>query len=106
MPNPLDTIWDSFKTTLDSFDVVRNSLQLATVPHAAFQSNRFASATDQEVLDLLDAATVDIEAQVVMFLYAKFEAVLRDHISAQAGFLAAAGRSNPTIRSQFGDVVC
>ncbi len=91
MPNPLDPIWQSHNTTQDSFRVVRRSLGLNTATRAvALHGGQFLPATDQQILDLLDAAQDQIDDQTVMFLYATFEAALRDHIVAQASLFAGA----------------
>ena len=100
MPNPLDAIWRAYGITLDSYGVVRRSLSLAAPERAVvLQGGQFAvAANDQEILDALDAAQEELDDQAVMFLYATFEATLRDHIAAQAPLLATAAQPGP----QFG----
>lgn len=100
MPNPLDPIWHAYAITLDAYAVVRRSLGLGPAERAAtLQGSRFATAsTDQETLDLLDTAQDEADDQTVMFLYATFEASLRDHLSSQGTLLAGATQPGP----QFG----
>lgn len=98
MPNPLDSIWRAYGITLDSYGVVRRSLSLAQRA-LALQGGQFATMNnDQEILDALDAAQEELDDQTVMFLYAAFEARLRDHVTAQGHHLAAAAQPGP----QFG----
>jgi len=98
MTNPLETTWDSFNTVIDSFEVVNRASAMGATRTTSFQLTKFASASDQQILNMLGAAMDQIEEQTVMFVYAKFEAVLRDHLTAQANLLAVA--ANPT--PQFG----
>jgi hypothetical protein len=100
MPNPLDSIWRAYGITLDSYGVVRRSLSLAAPERAAvLQGGQFVSAAnDQAILDALDVAQEELDDQTVMFLYATFEATLRDHVTAQGPLLAGAVQPGP----QFG----
>lgn len=100
MANPLDFIWRAHGITLDSYGVVRRSLSLlAPERAAALHGSQFAAAaSDQEILDALDAAEGELDEQTVMFLYATFEATLRDHVTAQGPLLGAAVQPGP----QFG----
>jgi hypothetical protein len=100
MSNPLDAIWRAHGITLDSYGVVRRSLPLAAPDRAAvLHGSEFATAAnDQAILDALDAAQEELEDQTVMFLYATFEATLRDHVTAQGSLLGAAAQPG----SQFG----
>jgi hypothetical protein len=90
MPNPLNPIWESYKITQDSFGVVRRALGLGAARGIALQGSQFLAATDQQVSDQLDTAQDMIDDQAVMFLYATFEAALRDHVVAQAGLFGGA----------------
>ncbi len=94
MPNPLNSTWRAYGITRDSYGVVRRSISLTASQRAlTLQGSRFAlAADDQEIFDSLDAAQGELDDQTVMFLYATFEATLRDHIIAQGPLLAAAAR--------------
>jgi hypothetical protein len=98
MANPLDPIWRAYGITLDSYSVVRRSLTGPNRALALHGSQFVTAANDQEVLDALDVAQEELDEQTVMFLYATFEATLRDHLSAQGSLLAAATQPGP----QFG----
>jgi hypothetical protein len=98
MPNPLDPIWQAYDVTQDSFGVVRRSLGLGPTRDAALQGSQFLALADQQVVDLLDSAQDMIDDQAVMFLYATFEAALRDHVAAQSGLFSGATLPSP----QFG----
>ena len=100
MPNPLDPIWNAHGITLDAYGVVRRALALAPGERAAaLQVGQFAApATDAQVETLLDAAEDALNEQTVMFLFATFQATLRDHVAAQAPRLAPAAAPGP----QFG----
>lgn len=100
MPNPLDNIWNAHRVTLDAYGVVRRTLALGAAERAAAQlGGQFsAPATDAEVEVLLVAAEDALNEQTVMFLFATFEATLRDHVAAQAPLLGAAAAPGP----QFG----
>jgi hypothetical protein len=97
MPNPLDPIWNAHRITLDAYGVVRRALVLGPAERAAaLQGGQFAGpATDAQVADLLDAAEDALDEQTVMFLFATFEATLRDHIAAQAPLLATVAAPGP-----------
>lgn len=100
MPNPLDPIWNAHGTTIDAYGVVRRALALGPVDRAAaLHGSQFdAPATDAQVKGLLEAAEDELNEQTVLFLYATFEATLRDHVAAQAPLLVAAVAPGP----QFG----
>ncbi len=100
MPNPLDLIWRAYGITLDAFGVVRRSLSIAAPERTAvLQGSQFAKpASNQNILDALDAAQEELDDQTVMFLYATFEATLRDHVTDQAPLLATSTHPGP----QFG----
>jgi hypothetical protein len=84
---------------MDAFGVVRRALALdAMVRAQVLQGGQFAAASDQQILDLLDAAQDEVDDQAVLFLYATFEARLREHIVAQSGLLT--GATQPS--AQFG----
>jgi hypothetical protein len=80
MPNPLDPIWSAHGITLDAYGVVRRALQLPPAERAAaIHGSQFAAvANDQAILDGLDTPQDELDDQTVMFLYATFEATLRD----------------------------
>ena len=100
MPNPLDPIWNAHRITLDAYGVVRRSLALAPADRAAaLHGGQFdAPATGAQVEALLDAAEDTLDEQTVMFLFATFEARLRDHVAAQGPLLGPAAAPGP----QFG----
>ena len=100
MPNPLDPIWNAHGITLDAYGVVRRALTLGAVERAAaLQGGQFAiAANDAQIEALLDSAEDALDEQTVMFLYATFEAALRDHVAAQAPLLGPAAAPGP----QFG----
>ena len=100
MPNPLDPIWNAHSITLDAYGVVRRALHLSSRGRAAaLQGGQFAApASDSQVEALLDAAEDALDEQTVMFLFATFEATLRDHVAAQAPLLGPAAAPGP----QFG----
>jgi hypothetical protein len=100
MPNPLDSIWEAYGITLDSYRVVRRSVSLGPAERTAvLQSGQFATAAnDSDIFDALDRAQDELDDQTVMFLYATFEAALRDHLTAQGPLLLAAVQPGP----QFG----
>src|SRR5438067_2554483 len=97
MPNPLDPIWNAHGITLDAYGVVRRALALGPVERAAaLQGGQFAvAASNAQVETLLDTAEDMLDEQTVMFLYATFEATLRDHVAAQAPLLAPAAAPGP-----------
>jgi hypothetical protein len=100
MPNPLDPIWNAHGITLDAYSVVRRTLALGAAERAAVLSGgQFAApATDVQVEAFLDTAEDALDEQTVMFLFATFEATLRDHIAAQGPLLGSANAPGP----QFG----
>ncbi len=96
MPNPLDPIWDAHLTARDALKVVRRSVTVAGIDRAkAFSNTRFDGRTDQQCIDLLDAAQTEVDDSAVLSLYATFEASLRDQIAQQAHHLHAAQQPNP-----------
>ena len=97
MPNPLDPIWRSYDVIQESLGVIRLSLDLSSRSTTLY-GTQFATLSNAEITERLDAAGHDADDQAVLFLYATFESALRDHVVAQAGRLAAADSPN----AQFG----
>ena len=52
--------------------------------------------TDPAVVDAVDAAQQELNAQTVLFLYATFESTLRDDLTARSPLLAAANGPHAT----------
>ncbi len=96
MPNPLDPIWNAHLTGRAALKVVRRCVTVTGINRAiAFSNTRFDGLTDQQCIDLLDAAQTEVDDSAVLSLYATFEATLRDHIAQQAHHLHAAQHPNP-----------
>ena len=51
--------------------------------------------TDQQCIDLLDAAQTEVDDAAILSLYATFEAGLRDHVAQQAQLLHGAQQPSP-----------
>src|SRR5437667_5150021 len=95
MPNPLDPIWDAYSTSRFALKVVKRCVTVAGIDRAkAFSNTRFDGLTDQQCIDLFDAAQTEVDDSAVLSLYATFEARLRDHIAQQANHLHAAQQPN------------
>lgn len=93
MPNPLDPLWNAYQTTRASLKVVKRCMTVASVDRAkAFSNTRFGGLTDQQCIDLLDAAQTEVDDAAILSLYATFEARLRDHVAAQTPLLHAANQ--------------
>jgi hypothetical protein len=91
MPNPLDPIWDAHLTAQDALKVVRRCVTVPGIDRArAFSNTRYDGLTDQQYIDLLDAAQTEVNDSAVLSLYATFEARFRDHIAQQAHHLHVA----------------
>jgi hypothetical protein len=96
MPNPLDPIWDAHLTARASLKVVRRCVTVAGIDRPkTFSNTRFGGLTDQECIDLLDAAQTEVDDSAVLSLYASFEANLRDHVAQQAHHLRGAQQPTP-----------
>ncbi len=66
-------------------------MTVASIDRAkAFSNTRFSGLTDQQCIDLLDAAQTDVDDAAILSLYATFEAKLRDYVALQAHLLRSA----------------
>src|SRR6185437_4421850 len=91
MPNPLDPIWDAHLTARAALKVVKRCARVAGIDRQkAFSNTRFNGLTDQQCIDLIDAAQTEVDDSAVLTLYATFEARLRDHVAQQSHHLHAA----------------
>jgi len=92
MSNPLEPIWNAHRTAAGALKVVRRCATLAGIDsRKPFGHTPFERLAPADVESRLDDAGDQIDAQTVLFLYAAFEAQLRDHLASQADLLKAAG---------------
>ena len=96
MSNTLDPVWDAYNTARSAMGVVKRCLWLEGVARVkAFSNTRFYGVSDEQCLDLLDAAQTEIDDSAVLSLYATFEATLRDYVVLQGRHLLGARQPTP-----------
>jgi hypothetical protein len=96
MPNPPDPIWSAHSTTKAAHKVVKRCVTVPGIDRdKAFSNTGFAGLTDQQCIDLLDAAQTEVDDAAILSLYATFEARLRDHVTQQAQQLHGAQQPSP-----------
>ncbi|MBM4032887.1 MAG: hypothetical protein FJ291_14020 [Planctomycetes bacterium] len=92
MTSPLEPVWDAYQTALHAFKVVE---RCATVPdideERPFRNTRFHRETVERCEGLLESARRELNALVVLGLYAAFEARVREHLTQQGQLLRSAG---------------
>lgn len=95
MNNPLDPIWENYQTSLAALKVVRRCVTVAGVDRAkAFGNTRFFGLSDADCLTLLDDSQAELDDDVILSLYAVFEAKLRDHVVGAGALLHGAVQPN------------
>ena len=95
MANPLDPVFESYEVATEALAAVRRAAK-STAAANLLVGARLGGQTSAVVDQLVATALDELDAQTVLFLYAKFESTLRDHLARQATLLAAATGPHPT----------